>query len=265
MASPGAGPDLRLTDIYAGYGGGDVLKGLSLTVQAGSLTCVVGPNGAGKSTLVAVVSGLIRPRLGRVTFGGDQVSGASARHIIKLGICQVPQARSLFPHMSVRENVELGGIALHDRSLTRHRRTELEERFPLLRERAREAAGNLSGGQQRLVEIARSLMLEPKLLVLDEPSAGLEPRIASEVYSTIEALHLAGTTVLLVEQNVRAGLRLATHGIVLEGGRVRHTGSGAGLLQDGTLAALYLGGRPQQKDAADPGPARVAGPGRPPP
>ncbi len=243
MANPGAGPDLILTDVYAGYGGGDVLKGLSLTVQAGSLTCVVGPNGAGKSTLLAVVSGLIRPRQGRMMFGGRQVAGASARHIINLGVCQVPQARSLFPHMTVRENMELGGIALHDRSLARRRRIDLEQRFPLLRERAREAAGNLSGGQQRLVEIARSLMLAPKLLVLDEPSAGLEPRIASEVYATIEALHAAGTTILLVEQNVRAGLGLATHGIVLEGGRVRETGSGASLLQDGTLAALYLGGR----------------------
>lgn len=243
MANPGAGQDLILTDVYAGYGGGDVLKGLSLTVQAGSLTCVVGPNGAGKSTLLAVVSGLIRPRLGRIMFGSRQMTGASARQIINLGVCQVPQARSLFPHMTVRENMELGGITLHDRSLARRRRADLEQRFPLLRERAREAAGNLSGGQQRLVEIARSLMLAPKLLVLDEPSAGLEPRIASEVYATVEALHEGGTTILLVEQNVRAGLSLATHGIVLEGGRVRQTGSGASLLQDGTLASLYLGGR----------------------
>jgi ABC-type branched-subunit amino acid transport system ATPase component len=233
--------DLLLGDVFAGYGGGDVLKGVTLAVPQGSVTCIVGPNGAGKSTLLAVVSGLLTPRAGTVTLGGTSLVGRSPREILGLGICQVPQARSLFPSMTVRENLELGGLSLRDRALVKRRREELEGLFPLLGARAHEHAGSLSGGQQRLVEIARALMLDPKVIVLDEPSAGFEPRLARTIYGTIEQMTDAGRTVLLVEQNVRAGLRIATHAVVLESGRVRLEGKGTELLDNPAIGALFLG------------------------
>ena len=240
---------LQLDAVCAGYGGADILKDVAFTVRPESLTCIVGPNGAGKSTLLAVVSGLLRPRVGTVTFNGVSLARRSPREILELGICQIPQARSIFPRMTVRENLELGGLILRDRALVARRRLELEERFPLLRERTDEAAGSLSGGQQRLVEIARALMLDPNLMILDEPSAGLEPRLARFVYETLEQMRESGRTILLVEQNVRAGLGIATHAVVLEGGRVRIEGTGRELLEDPTIAALVLGGHLARSDA----------------
>jgi ABC-type branched-subunit amino acid transport system ATPase component len=233
---------LVLTGVYAGYGGGDVLKGISFSVPFGALTCVVGPNGAGKSTMLAVISGVLRPRAGEVFFADRRLTGRAPHEALQLGVCHIPQRHSLFPDMTVRENLELGGVTLRNRHLVRERREVLEERFSLLRQRAHDQAGRLSGGQQRLVEIARSLMLHPRLLILDEPSLGLEPRLASDVYHTIRDLHAAGTTILLVEQNVRIGLGLATHGVVLEGGRVRLEGSGPSILANPEISALFLGG-----------------------
>jgi ABC-type branched-subunit amino acid transport system ATPase component len=240
-------PVLQLSGIRAGYGGGDILKGLDLEVWQGWLACIVGPNGAGKSTLLKVISGLIKPRLGEVTFCGREITRLSSRKRLKAGICQIPQARSLFPGMTVRENLEMGGLLLADKNLVRRRRRELEERLPMLAERARARAGSLSGGQQRLLEIARGLMLDPSLLILDEPSAGLEPRIARQIYDALRALHQEGRTVLLVEQNARLGLRLATHGVVLEGGRVRLEGGGKSVLDNPEIGELFLGGRPRLK------------------
>jgi branched-chain amino acid transport system ATP-binding protein len=240
---------LQLDGVCAGYGGADVLRGVGLTVRPESLTCIVGPNGAGKSTLLAVVSGLLRPRVGTVTFDGVSLARLSPREILELGICQIPQARSIFPRMTVRENLDLGGLILRDRALVARRRLDLEERFPLLRERTNDPAGSLSGGQQRLVEIARALMLEPKLMILDEPSAGLEPRLARFVYEILDQMRESGRTILLVEQNVRAGLGIATHAVVLEGGRVRIEGTGRELLDNPTIAALFLGGHLARPDA----------------
>ena len=242
---------LELEGVFAGYGGADVLKGVGLTVRPGSLSCIVGPNGAGKSTLLAVVSGLLRPRAGTVAFDGVSLDRLSPREILRRGICQIPQARSIFPRMTVRENLELGGLILRDRALVVRRRLELEERFPLLRDRANEPGGSLSGGQQRLVEIARALMLDPKLMILDEPSAGLEPRLAKFVYETLDQMRESGRTILLVEQNVRAGLGIATHAVVLESGRIRIEGTGRELLEDPTIASLFLGGHLAQA-APDP-------------
>jgi branched-chain amino acid transport system ATP-binding protein len=233
---------LTISGLFAGYGSGDVLRGVNLTVQDGSITCVVGPNGAGKSTLLKVVSGLLRPRVGSVTFRGAEIGGATPRKILECGIVQVMQSRNLFPELTVRENVELGGFLLRDASAVRARIATVTEQFPIVGERAGERAGQLSGGQQRMVEFARALMLDPALVVLDEPSMGLEPRAAAMMYDSIRQMRDNGRTILLVEQNVRVGLGLADHGVVMETGRVRLEGTGAEILANPQMRALYLGG-----------------------
>ena len=233
---------LTVSGLFAGYGGGDVLRGVDLTVAAGSVTCVVGPNGAGKSTLLKIVSGLLRPRLGSVTFRGTEIGGTTPQKILQAGIVQVMQSRNLFPELTVRENVELGGFLLRNAGLARKRMAEVADQFPIVAERASDRAGQLSGGQQRMVEFARALMLDPALVVLDEPSMGLEPRAAELIYASINRMTETGRTILLVEQNVRAGLGLADHGVVMETGRVRLEGTGAGILANPQMRALYLGG-----------------------
>jgi branched-chain amino acid transport system ATP-binding protein len=233
---------LKIDDLVAGYGGGDVLRGVSLEVPEGGITCVVGPNGAGKSTLMATISGLLRPRLGSMMLDGQDLAGRSPRQVLQRGVVQVPQNHSLFRDMTVRENVELGGYILSDRALTARRLTAVFEVFPQIAGWAGQKAGSLSGGQQRLVEFARALMLEPRLLMLDEPSMGLAPKILRTVFDAIRQMNAAGSTILLVEQNARAGLRLSTHGVVMENGRVRLSGSGREVLENPEIGALYLGG-----------------------
>jgi ABC-type branched-subunit amino acid transport system ATPase component len=235
---------LAFRGVCAGYGGADILHEVTFDVPDGGLTCVVGPNGAGKSTLLGTVSGLVRTRLGELVFRGEPLKKASPRERLERGIVQVPQNHSLFREMTVRENVELGGFILKDRALVRRRYEEIAEMVPIVAERARHKAGSLSGGQQRLVEFARCLMLDPVLVVLDEPSMGLDPRTRKTVFETIRSLHRGGRTILLVEQNARAGLRLATHGVVLENGRVRLSGSGREVLEHPEIGALFLGGVP---------------------
>jgi ABC-type branched-subunit amino acid transport system ATPase component len=234
---------LEFDGVVAGYGGGDVLKGVAFSVEQGGITCVVGPNGAGKSTLLATVSGVLRARLGRITFRGRDLVGLRPKEILALGIVQVPQNHSLFPEMTVRENVEIGAFTLRDKALTARRLSEIEELFPIVRERAREKAGSLSGGQRRLIEFARSLMLDPALIVLDEPSMGLDPRTRRLVFDTVRLMHEQGRTILLVEQNARAGLKLSTQGVVLENGQVRLAGTGREVLDHPDIGALYLGAR----------------------
>jgi ABC-type branched-subunit amino acid transport system ATPase component len=233
---------LKIDDLVVGYGGGDVLRGVSLEVPEGGITCVVGPNGAGKSTLMAAISGLLRPRLGSMLLDGQDLAGRSPRQILELGVVQVPQNHSLFRDMTVRENVELGGYILSDRTLKARRLAAVFDVFPQIAGWARQKAGSLSGGQQRLVEFARALMLEPRLLLLDEPSMGLAPKILRTVFDAIREMNAAGTTILLVEQNARAGLRLSTHGVVMENGRVRLSGTGREVLENPEIGALYLGG-----------------------
>jgi branched-chain amino acid transport system ATP-binding protein len=240
---------LTFDGVFAGYGGGDVLRGVSLTVEKDSITCIVGPNGAGKSTFLKVVSGLLRPRLGSVTFKGNSLVGKSPRDVLRSGIVQVMQARSLFPDLSVQDNVELGAFLVRDSGLVSKRLAQVTEQFPIVRERAGDRAGALSGGQQRTVEFARALMLDPEIVVLDEPSMGLEPRAARAMYGFIKQMHTDGRTILLVEQNVRAGLELATHGVVLEAGRVRLEGTGAEILANPQMRALYLGGSIESGEA----------------
>jgi branched-chain amino acid transport system ATP-binding protein len=237
-----AGALLTLQGVTAGYGGGDILKQVSLEVPRGGITCVVGPNGAGKSTLMATISGLLRPRQGEIRFGDEVVSGLTPKQILARGIAQIPQAHSLFPDMTVRENVEMGAFTVSDQGLVSRRLAAVEELYPIVRDRAAEKAGSLSGGQQRLVEFARCLMLDPELIMLDEPSMGLDPQTREMVFGMVEQMNQRGKTILLVEQNARAGLRLSTRGVVLENGMVRLTGSGREVLEHPEIGALYLGG-----------------------
>jgi ABC-type branched-subunit amino acid transport system ATPase component len=240
--SPTSACALEVAGVFAGYGGGDVLRGVSLQVVDGGITCVVGPNGAGKSTLLSTISGLLRPRLGEITLHGERLTGKTPRQVLQAGVVQVPQNHSLFREMTVRENIGLGGYILRERSLADRRFAAVLETFPQVIAWLDNKAGSLSGGQQRLVEFARSLMLDPKLVILDEPSMGLAPKVLKSVFDAIRMMHAQGKTILLVEQNARAGVRLSTHGVVLENGQVRLSGSGTEVLEHPEIGALYLGG-----------------------
>jgi branched-chain amino acid transport system ATP-binding protein len=236
---------LTLKGVVAGYGQGDILRGVDLRVPAGTVTCVIGPNGAGKSTILRTVSGLLRPKQGTIALEGESLVGLSPREVLAHGVVHVPQERSLFPSMTVWENVLMGAHVLGDRAHARRRIEEVAERFPIVRERRHSKAGSLSGGEQKLVELARALMLDPRLILLDEPSMGLAPRARQTVFETIGRMNEDGRTVLLVEQNARAGLAIAQHGAVMDAGVVKLRGAGSDLLEDPRVAELYLGAQPQ--------------------
>jgi branched-chain amino acid transport system ATP-binding protein len=237
---------LVLDGVVAGYGGGDVLRGVTFEVPANQITCVVGPNGAGKSTLMKAISGLLKPRLGTVTLNGEKLIGKSPRQILKLGVVQVPQNHSLFTGMTVRENIDLGGYILSDRAQVAKRVDAVFDLFPQVRDWAGKRAGELSGGQQRLVEFARALMLDPALILLDEPSMGLSPLVLKSVFAAARQMNAAGATILLVEQNARAGLKFSHHGVVMENGIVRLSGTGSEVLNHPEIGELYLGGASKQ-------------------
>ncbi len=233
---------LEVQDVYAGYAsGGDILQGVDLAIDRGDYVCIIGPNGAGKSTLMRVIGGQLTPRKGKVVFDGREIGGRRADLVFRDGIVTVPQGRNTFPDMTVWENMLMGGYSIGSRKLLHQRIERVMELLPVVREKRQVRAGLLSGGQQKQVEIARAMLVDPKLLILDEPTMGLEPRIARAVLERVNQLCGEGTTILLVEQNARLGLAAAKKGCVMELGRIRLHGRGAELLDDPEVGRLYLG------------------------
>jgi branched-chain amino acid transport system ATP-binding protein len=239
---------IELTGIYAGYGGGDVLQGVDLLVRQGGVTCIVGPNGAGKSTVLRTISGLLRPRSGAVLVDGRAVHGLAPAEVIAAGVVQVPQQDGLFANLTVRDNMLLGGyVVRRDRRRLARRLDELAEAFPIVRERAGDKAAELSGGQRRVVEFARALVTEPRVVLLDEPTLGLDPKTSQVVFDTTRTMNSLGVTILMVEQNVRFGLQLADQGVVMERGRVLLADSAAALLARPDMAAMFFGAAPSAR------------------
>jgi branched-chain amino acid transport system ATP-binding protein len=236
---------LELDGIEAGYGRAAlVLRGLSIRVPAGSVVCLVGPNGAGKSTVLKVASGLLAPRSGRIVVDGADVTGQGPQQMLTSGLSHVLQGHSVFREMTVGENVLLGAYTLRDKAVVDERVATVKRLFPIVGERWDALAGLLSGGEQKQVEFARSLMVTPKVVLLDEPSMGLDPKTTSAVFEQIVRMRDAGTAVLLVEQNARRALETADIGCVLDLGQVHASGPAPELLADPRLGELYLGGRP---------------------
>ncbi|WP_370523978.1 ABC transporter ATP-binding protein [Cellulomonas sp. APG4] len=238
-------PLLALDGIEAGYGRAAlVLRGLSVHVPPSTIVCLVGPNGAGKSTVLKVASGMLQPRAGAIRVAGDDVTGRTPQQMLAAGLAHVLQGHSVFPEMTVEENVRLGAYTVRDQAVVEERVARVQEIFPIVGDRWRQLAGLLSGGQQKQVEFARSLMMEPKVVLLDEPSMGLDPKTTATVFEQIVRMRDHGTAVLLVEQNARRALEAADVGCVLDLGRVHISGPAPELLADPELSRLYLGGRP---------------------
>jgi branched-chain amino acid transport system ATP-binding protein len=240
--SPGGDAILELDGVVAGYGKMTVLKGTSFKVARGAITTVIGPNGAGKSTVFKAVFGLLAVQSGRVVFDGQQTTNFSPRRLLELGICYVPQGRSIFPELSVRHNLELGGVAAGAGIDVPARVEEAMERFPMLRQKANAQASTLSGGQQKLLEIARGLLLDPKLMLVDEPSIGLSPLMVQETFGILAGLRAKGVSILMVEQNAKSALQLSDFGIVLELGQTRIEEKASAILADPRIGQLFLGG-----------------------
>jgi branched-chain amino acid transport system ATP-binding protein len=235
---------LELKEIVAGYlRGVDVLQGVNLQVDSGELVCLIGPNGAGKSTVLRTISGLLNPTQGQIIFDGEDIAGLRPDLVLRKGISQVPQGHSAFPGMTVHENLLMGGYTLNDKAERKRRLDRVYDMFELLQERRDTKAGNLSGGQQKVLEVGRALMINPRMILFDEPSLGLAPKTAKMVFDTIKQLQQeAGITVLMVEQNAKSGLAISDRGYVLELGRERLEGPASELLNDPKVAQLYLGG-----------------------
>lgn len=233
---------LEVDDVTAGYGAGpDILNGITLEVEAGRSYCIVGPNGAGKSTLLKVICGILRPRRGEVRFDGSRVSGMRPDELLAAGICFVPQEQSLFAEMTVRENLSMGAFLVRERSIIAERMDRVFAMYPVLKERSSQLAGNLSGGEQQMLVLGRALMVDPKVLMVDEPSLGLAPMLADQIFSTIRGFAGMGITVILVEQNAWRGLESVDWGIVLDLGTKRFEGPSDGILDDPRIREIYLG------------------------
>jgi ABC-type branched-subunit amino acid transport system ATPase component len=235
---------LELKNVVAGYlRGVNVLQGVNLHVNPGELVCLIGPNGAGKSTVLRAISGLLTPTGGQITFEGEDIGGLRPDLILRKGIAQVPQGHSAFPGMTVHENLLMGAYTLKDKAERNRRLERVYTMFDMLKDRRETKAGNLSGGQQKVLEVGRALMINPRMILFDEPSLGLAPKTAKMVFSTIKRLQEeAAITVLMVEQNAKSGLAISDRGYVLELGRERLEGPAGQLLNDPKVAQLYLGG-----------------------
>jgi branched-chain amino acid transport system ATP-binding protein len=232
---------LTLKSVQAGYGRLPVLKGISLHVRPGEVVTLIGGNGAGKTTTLRAISGLLPPRKGAIEFAGQDLTRMAPERIVTLGLALVPEGRRVFRTLSVNANLELGAYHRRDKSAVRRDLEDIRARFPILQERAHQAAGTLSGGEQQILAIGRALMARPRLLMLDEPSMGLAPRMVTQVYQILAELKAAGTTLLLVEQNARAALKVADRGYVLETGRIILDGSATDLRDDPEVQRAYLG------------------------
>lgn len=233
---------LTAEEIYAGYDGSEVLHGVDVAVEAGEIVAVVGSNGAGKSTLFKSIFGLLAPTSGRVTYDGEDVTGESPRSLLRRGISYVPQGRSTFPEMTVQENLEMSAYLKDD---IREDLRAVYDRFPPLAEKRHDKAKTLSGGQQQMLEMGGGLIMEPDLLMLDEPSMGLAPKITDDIFERIHDLNDEGMSFLLIEQNARRALAAADRAYVMDQGEIVVSGVAADLLEDGTVERLYLGGRPE--------------------
>ena len=232
---------LTLKSVQAGYGRLPVLKGISLHVRPGEVVTLIGGNGAGKTTTLRTICGLLPARKGAIEFAGHDLTRLAPERIVSLGLALVPEGRRVFRSLSVTANLELGAYHRSDKSQVRRDLEDLRQRFPILKERSHQAAGTLSGGEQQILAIGRALMTRPRLLMLDEPSMGLAPRMVTQVYQILGELKAAGTTILLVEQNARAALKMADRGYVLETGRIILDGSAADLREDPEVQRAYLG------------------------
>lgn len=236
---------LQIKNLNAAYGKISALKEISLNVADGQVVSIIGANGAGKSTLLKAISGLLKNKEGAVIFNGQEIIHLPADRIVGLGLSQVAEGRQIFAHMSVRDNIDLGAYLYYKRrhrEEIRQRIAKIYDMFPILKRRANQISGTLSGGEQQMLAIARALMTRPRLLLLDEPSMGLAPLIVKEIFDIIKGLNHMGTTILLVEQNARAALQIADYGYVLETGRIVLEGEAARLLDDPKVKHAYLGG-----------------------
>jgi len=236
-------PLLDLEAVHVYYGPIHALKGVTLTVDHGEIVTLLGANGAGKTTTLRAISGLIRPRSGRIALDGRDVAGLPPHEIVKQGIGHVPEGRRIFPRLSVEENLALGAFTVTDRTEIRRRLDAVLRLFPRLAERRRQPGGTLSGGEQQMLAIGRALMMQPRIMLLDEPSMGLAPVLVESIFEVIQLLNQQGTTVLLVEQNARMALEIAHRGYVLETGNVVLEGRAADLARDPKVQAAYLGAR----------------------
>jgi branched-chain amino acid transport system ATP-binding protein len=233
---------LRLEGLRAGYGPIEALQGLDLEVQQGELVCLLGANGAGKSSTLRTISGLLRPRAGRIVFDGAEIQGRDPAEVLRAGIAHCPEGRRVFPYLTVQENLAMGAYVRRDRVAITADLARVYAHFPILAERRRQAAGTLSGGEQQMLAIGRALMARPRLILFDEPSLGLAPTVVETTFAIIADIRRAGTTVLLVEQNARLALRMADRGYVMESGRIVLSGAARRLLADDHVRAAYLGG-----------------------
>ncbi|MEK1895516.1 MAG: ABC transporter ATP-binding protein [Rhizobium sp.] len=235
---------LHVSNITAGYGDGPaILDGAHLTVEPGKVHCIIGPNGAGKSTLLKSICGMLTIRKGDVIFRGKRLNGMRPDQILREGICFVPQERALFPKMTVRENLRMGGFIIDDHKELHRRVEEVLERFPMLKAKADEFAGTMSGGQQQTLAMARTLIIKPSIVMLDEPSLGLAPKVIQEMFDIMRTMSAEGITVLLVEQNALMGLKNSDWGVVLDLGRTLFEGPAKEIRADPRIQELYLGGK----------------------